>query len=250
MYCRAGQARCLVALGELDDAVAALDGSRTLVARLPGLALGWQLLHHEGAVDALTAARDEDWPARMAAFARWMRPGPERHWGIAGITGIGARVRARMGETEAALSLLARPVRALTMAPAWAPNYARTACEVAETLWLLDRRDHLAVVERALRDKALPADFRFPMTDSRLALARLCALDGRIAEARRWFDAARTVLDAQGARSLRAVVDHDEALMLVRAGDPAAAGRPADAAAAQFERLGMTGWSRRLALTI
>ena len=119
-------------------------------------------------------------------------------------------------------ALLARPVHALSLAPAWAPNYTRTACEVAETLWLLDRRDHLAVVERALRDKALPADFRFPMTDARLALARLCALDGRTDEARQWFDAARVVLDAQGARPLRAVVDHDEALMHLRAGDPAA----------------------------
>ena len=31
----------------------------------------------------------------------------------------------------------------------------------AETLWLLDRRDHLTGVESALRDKAVPADFRF-----------------------------------------------------------------------------------------
>ncbi len=249
VYCRAGQARCLVALGELDDAAAALDDSSALVARLPGLALGWQLLHHEGALDAMTAACDEDWPGRMASFERWLRPGPDRHWGIAGITSIGARVRARMGETGAALSLLSRPVRALTTAPAWAPNYARTACEVAETLWLTDRRDHLAVVERALRDTALPADFRFPMTDARLALARLCALDGRTGEARGWFDAARTVLDEQGARSLRAVVDHDEALMWARAGDPAAAA-PHAAAAEQFERLGMTGWSRRLARVV
>jgi hypothetical protein len=246
VYCRAGQARCLVALGELDAAAAALAGSHALVARLPGLPLGWQLLHHEGAADALTSARDEGWPERRAAFEPWMRPGPERHWGIAGITSIGARVRARMGETAAALSLLSRPVRALTTAPAWAPNFARTACEVAETLWLVDRRDHLAVVERALRDKALPADFRFPMTDVRLALGRLCALDGRTGEARRWFDAARSVLDEQGARSLRAVVDHDEALMCARAGDPAAAAPHAAVAAGQFDRLGMTGWSRRL----
>ena len=44
---------------------------------------------------------------------------------------------------------------------------------------LLDRRDHLRPVEAALRDKALPADFRFPAMDLRLSLARLCAVDGR-----------------------------------------------------------------------
>jgi hypothetical protein len=182
----------------------------------------------------------------MARFARWMRPGPERHWGSAGITSIGARGQARIGRTEAALSLLGQPVRALSTAPAWAPNYARTACEVAETLWLLDRRDHLAVVERALRDKALPADFRFPMTDARLALARLCALDRRTIEAVQWFDSARSVLDAQGARPLRAVVDHDQAVMHLRDGDPTAAAPWVAAAHAEFGRLKMTGWARRL----
>ena len=84
------------------------------------------------------------------------------------------------------------------------------------------------------------------MTDARLALARLGALDGRTDEARRWFDAARAVLDAQGARPLRAVVDHDEALMHLRAGDKAAATPYVAAARAAFDRLGMTGWIRRL----
>jgi DNA-binding SARP family transcriptional activator len=247
VYCRAGQARCQVALGAVTDARASLERSRRMVARLPGLALGWQLLHHEGAEDALTAAVDEGWPARMAAFARWMSPGPERHWGNAGILSIGARGWARIGRADRALPLLIRPVRALDLAQAWAPNYARTAHEVAETLWLLERRDHLAIVERALRDKALPADFRFPMTDSRLALGRLCALDGRTADAAWWFDAARDVLDAQGARPLRAVVDHDHAVMSLRVGHRRAAARWVDAAAGAFDRLGMSGWSRRLA---
>ena len=92
VYSRSGQARCLVALGRLTEATAALEHSRQLVARLPGLPLGWQLLHHEGAEDAMTAALDEGWPERMSSFARWMSPAPERHWGSAGITSIGARV--------------------------------------------------------------------------------------------------------------------------------------------------------------
>ena len=85
------------------------------------------------------------------------------------------------------------------------------------------------------------------MTDSRLALGRLCALDGRASDAAWWFDAAREVLDAQGARPLRAVVDHDQAVMHLRAGDRAAAARGPTPPPAEFERLGMTGWTRRLA---
>jgi hypothetical protein len=95
----------------------------------------------------------------------------------------------------------------------------------AETLWLLDRRDHLPMIEAALRDKALLGDFRFPMMDARLALARLCALDGSHDEASRWFANARTVLDAQGARPLRAIVDYDEALMHRRPAAPTPPGR-------------------------
>jgi hypothetical protein len=246
VYCRAGQARCQVALGEVTEAVTLLAQTRQMIARLPGLALGWQLLHHQGAEDALAMALDEGWPQRMEGFAPWMVPAPERHWGSAGIAGIGARVWARMGQTGSALALLARPIRALRMAPPWAPNYTRTACEVAETLWLLNRRDHLAVVESALRDKALPADFRFPMTDARQALARLCALDGRLAEAHRWFDEARAVLDAQKAHPLRAVVDHDEALMHLRRKERTAAAPYLHSGDAAFEHLGMTVLTRRL----
>jgi hypothetical protein len=247
VYGRAGAARCQIALGELVEGVATLEQTRALLARLPGVTHGWQLLHHQGAEDALVMALDEGWEQRIREFGPWMARQPTEHWGSAAIDAIGARAQARKGHVGQAMALLARPVRALRLAPAWAPNYCRMACEVAETLWLLDRRDHLAVVESALRDKALPADFRFPMTDARLALGRLCALVGRTDEAARWFAEARDVLDAQRARPLRAVVDHDEALMWLRSGDAAAA-RPLVAAAdAAFRELGMHGWSRRLA---
>ena len=247
VYGRAGAARCQIALGELVDGVTTLEQTRALLARLPGVTHGWQLLHHQGAEDALVMALDEGWEQRIREFGPWMARQPTEHWGSAAIDAIGARAQARKGHVGQAMALLARPVRALRLAPAWAPNYCRMACEVAETLWLLDRRDHLAVVESALRDKALPADFRFPMTDARLALGRLCALVGRTDEAARWFAEARDVLDAQRARPLRAVVDHDEALMWLRSGDAAAA-RPLVAAAdAAFRELGMHGWSRRLA---
>lgn len=213
IYCRAGQARCQIALGDLDAGRATLAVVRGLVARAPELPLGWQLLHHQGAEDALVMARDEGWERRVAEFEPWTRPGPGQHWGTAAIAGIAARNHAHLGRVGRAMGLLARPVRALRQAPAWAPNFARTACEVAETLWLLDRRDHLAVVESALREKALPSDFRFPMTDARQALARLCALDGRPGEAARWFDRARTVLTEQGSLPMLAIVDRDEERM-------------------------------------
>jgi len=177
---------------------------------------------------------------------------PVLRWARAPMRAGYARTAAHLGLAERAMAMLAPAVRALTRAPAWTLNYTRTASDTVETLWLLDRRDHLRPVETALRTKALPADFRFPMMDLRLSLARLCALDGRLDEADHWFAQAREVLDEQGAGPLRAITDFDQALMRIRAGHPGQARPALDAAAAQFRRIGMTGWLRRaedLALT-
>ncbi len=144
----------------------------------------------------------------------------------------------------------------LERAPAWAPNYSLIACHAALTLWNLERTDHIEVIERNLREKVVAPDFRYPMRDGRLALARLCALQGRYEEAADWFAKARKVLDEQGARPLRAIVDYDEALMYHRraeAGDPSTSLRASkeraapllDAALQQFRELGMSGWIRR-----
>lgn len=56
------------------------------------------------------------------------------------------------------------------------------------------------------------------MADLRLALARVIAVQGRLDESAQWFDPARQVLDAQRARPLRAIVDHDHGLVEIRMG--------------------------------
>ena len=140
--------------------------------------------------------------------------------------------------------------------PAWASNYTFMACLAALTLWNLERTDHIEVIERNLREKVIAPDFRAPMFDGRLSLARLSALQGRYDEAVEWFAKARAVLEEQGARPLRATVDYDEALMYHRRGekgDPSTWLRASkeqaapllDAALAQFRELGMTGWTKR-----
>src|SRR5262249_10204447 len=104
------------------------------------------------------------------------------------------------------------------------------------------------IIERNVREKVVAPDFRYPMMDGRLALARLCALQQRYDEAVEWFAKARMVLDEQGARPLRAIVDHDEALMYARHGAPRDRERALpllDAAVEQFRALDMPGWIRR-----
>src|SRR5262249_22606075 len=116
-----------------------------------------------------------------------------------------------------------------------------------------ERTDHIKLIEHNLLEKVVTPDFRYPMMDGRLALARLCALQQRSDEAAEWFAKARTVLDEQGARPLRAIVDYDEALMYARRDTPSDRERAApllEAALAQFRALGMPGWIRRAEATL
>jgi len=246
VHCRASIARSRAALGELEAARAALAEAQELAGRIPDWGWSWERIHVAGALDALTLATADDWERMHAVFGELVGvDDPVPRWARAPMRAGYARTAARLGRPEQAMAMLAPAVQALARAPAWALNYTRTASDTVETLWVLDRRDHLQPVEAALRGKALPADFRFPMMDLRLSLARLCALDGRPDEADHWFAQARLVLDEQGARPLRAVADFDQALMYVRAGRPGQARPALDAAATQFRRIGMTGWLRQ-----
>jgi tetratricopeptide (TPR) repeat protein len=246
-YCRGCLARCHIALGQLEAGRDGLTETQAVADRIAAGPWGWQLIHAIiGTADELVVATDEGWEevlrlvedvsATRGQFVRWAQS-----------TFVAGRARtyARLGQPDRALELLSAVLPALQRAASWGWTYLRTVCDAAETLWLLDRRDHLPVIEAALRDNALPPDFRFPMKDARLALARLCALDGRHDDASRWFAEARVTLDAQGARPLRAIVDFDEALMHRRAGRPDQARPLLEAAVDQFSRLGMTGWLRR-----
>lgn len=116
-----------------------------------------------------------------------------------------------------------------------------------EILWRTGGHVHLDTIERCVREKTLGPDFRFPDTDARLSLGRLCALSARWKEAQSWFAKARAVLEEQGARPLRAITDLDEAWAMLRrdaCGDRARALVLLEAAAEQFEAIGMPGWVR------
>jgi DNA-binding SARP family transcriptional activator len=246
VHCRGSIARALAALGDMGSAQAALAQTHDLARRIPGSGWGWERIHVEGARDALTLASGEDWAGMQAVLDELMSTeDPVPRLARACLTAACARTAAHLGQSARAVALLALPIQALSRAPAWALNYTRVASDTAETLWLLDRRDHLRSIEAALRLKALPADFRFPMMDLRLSLARLCAVDGRVEEAVHWFGQARSALEEQGAGPLRAITDFDQALMHARLGRRASACPLLEAAAGQFQRIGMSGWLRR-----
>jgi tetratricopeptide (TPR) repeat protein len=233
-------------LGEFVQSQEARRRGSALAERLPEEQIATVFL--VGAEDEWRMAMDEGWDAPMENVGPGMGQGAVRAHYRASVDASIARRHARMGRCEPAMRRLAAVLPAIERAPAWAENYVKIACDAAETLWLIQRTDHIEIIERNLRQKVIEPDYRYVMMDGRLALARLCALQGRYDEARAWFAKARTVLDEQGARPLRAIVDYDEALMYARRGapgDPERARPLLDAALRQFRSLGMPGWIRR-----
>lgn len=205
---------------------------------------------------ALAAARYE---MRLAVDEGWedllrhddallQQPSVADSWALAAIQAAGARLFAHLGRAEEALSPLRALPGALERAPSWAGSYTALTCATAATMWLLGCTDQIDVVEHNVREKIVLSDFRWPMEEGRLSMARLCALQGRHDEATAWFAQARSVLDEQGARPLRAITDYDEALMYARrAGtDDRERAQPLlEAALVQFRAIGMPGWIRR-----
>jgi class 3 adenylate cyclase len=241
--CMGFAAACQIALGDLSGGRASLDRGQELVARL---GLTSQLLYPE---EHLSVAMNGGWE-KVASILQSLAatPRPPLAWAMGFVYAALSRIAALEGRDDEALRLLGLLVPWLQLAPAWTVGFPLLPAHAAETLWLLERLNHAPVIERALRDKVVTPDFRAPMVDGRLALARLCAVQGRHDEARSWFTQARGVLAEQGARPLLAIADFDEALMYTRIDGPGDAERAKvliDRAQQGFVELGMAGWSTR-----
>jgi len=239
-------ARCMNVLGELAEARVAHERGVALTARLPGPSLHAQQL--VAAAGEMSIAHGGALKSTLAGVEALLRTdAPEIRWARATVLGAGASAFARAGREGEALATLARALPAIQRTPAGETNLPSVICDCAWALWILGRTDHIDVIERNLREKVVVPDFRYPMRDGRTALGRLCALQGRYDEAIRWFAEARGVLEEDGARPLRAIVDYDEALMYARRGadgDRERALPLLDAAMRQFSEIGMTGWAR------
>jgi class 3 adenylate cyclase/tetratricopeptide (TPR) repeat protein len=246
--CSAQVSRSQTARGEFAEADRWYQRGMALAARVGGASnadLQLATARYERAVIS-----GEGWENLFADAAAQtaLQPPPQDRWAFAGFRAGVARGFAWMGWADPALAQIAELVAPLDLATGDTGVYCFIACTAAETLWLLDRRDHIDTIERNLREKTIQPDLCWINVDSRLSLGRLCALQGQHEEAARWFADARVVLEEDGARPLRAIADYDEALMYARraaAGDRERALPLLDAALTQFQEIGMTGWLRR-----
>src|SRR5262249_46956064 len=178
-------ARSHLALGELAAADAAYQRGRLLAARLTRRSMF--TLQLDAYDDERREASGEGWAQGLEQFAAPARePIPEDRWALAAIRAAAARAYASQGQPDGALALVEAALPALERAPASAGNYTRVACTAAEALWRIGRTDFSHVIERSLREKIVPSDFRYPMVDARLALAWVCALTRRHGEASEW----------------------------------------------------------------
>ncbi len=241
----ANAARCQLALGDFAAAKQTLKAAEAIGVRPTG-GYGLTILSVR---DDMRVATDERWEEASTEVEPLLEHAyPDQYWALAALRAGVARAYARTGRRDDALKLVPRVCDALNRAGASAQNYPRIACNVAEVLWLLENTAEIESIELNIREKVLQPDFRYPMVDARLSMARLAALRHRFDDAASWFVEARAVLDAQGARPLRAIVDYDEALMYFRRrtdGDRERGLPLLEAALVQFREVGMTGWIRR-----
>lgn len=249
---RAFQAACLISLGEFTAARSQLALASQIARRLPPNNAAYVQI---GAREREFAwALDTGWDALGEEVDRILGEGMPlpTGWGAFAMITASARTKARLGSKTRALQLVELALPAIDKGECGLGNYPRLIGNAAWALWESDTATWAARIEANLIRKVIAPDFRSSMVDARLSVAHLCAVQGRIDEASDWFAKARVVLEEQGARPLRAICDHDEALALVRhsrkTGVPLERERVLALLAealAQFEDIGMTGWIER-----
>lgn len=241
---RCTEARCLNALGRFEESDAAFARGVGLLRRLVGPSI---MAGHLLSVDEeRSAAIGDDW-GQFRVDVSDVMDHRALNWYSVSLRVSAARTLAHLGSTDQAMEHLVPALPAIDAAPAWSENYVRIIHSAAEVHWVASRDDHAALLERNAREKLLAPDFRYPMTDLRLTLARLVAVQGHLDEAAEWFDRGREVLDGQHALPLRAIVDHDQGVLEARMGHANAAHTLFTLAHDQATSLGMHGWARAAA---
>jgi hypothetical protein len=149
------------------------------------------------------------------------------------------------GRHDDARTMVDGVLEVLPSAPPTIVSTNRMVADVVAACWLSQDDRNLPLLADAVRRTLVEPDFRCPMTEPRHVQARLLGLGGEVEGARRWFADARTVAVEDGLRPLQAIIDHDEALLLLRSGRVTEAAPLLDAATRRAKLLGMVGWVRR-----
>ena len=241
-------ARCLTLLGRHDEADAALARGLTFVDRIPersnaafqALAAHWLIAFVRG------DRADRTELELLAEIAQ----SPDTRWASLAVVAANGLASARAGGEQLALEEIGQTVVGIELAPGYAPNYGFLACTAVHALWVLDRTDHLETIEANLRAKVIEPGLRYPEVVPELALAQVCALTGRVDEARDWVTMAYAVVEEQATPPLQVHIAGFEAEWELRRGadgDPDRFRKAIARARACCDDPAMAPWLTRLA---
>ncbi|MFN8514998.1 MAG: AAA family ATPase [Thermomicrobiales bacterium] len=223
-----------------------LAQSRSLTARLGTM----HRLHFAPvAVESMLAYFFEgDWAA-LAASTRRFGDAPLARQGSVGFASaaLGAMNVLRAGDESAARRLLAGLAQVHAAIEPTDYMYSSTFDRACSVIWELAATEYAEQYHRLAHALIARNDSRGMVNAYERDVALMAALLGHHEESSDYFARARVTLDAAGHRTMRAIVDYDEALALTRANSPDHARIAAllDAALDQFTALGMVGWEAR-----
>lgn len=191
---------------------------------------------------------DVDW-GRLAQTFTQIATDPQTARSVMGLTAANFAVlnQLRAGNPTEARRLLALLTPVLQRLPATTYLYNGGVDRAATAVWELEAVE-FAATYRQLALALLAAGFAgSPYRSNALIVARMAALAGDRVEAVAYFARARQAAESGGQRPLRAMIDYDEALALVRSSSPdrAQVDSLLDAALAQFKALAMKPWEQR-----
>jgi len=240
-------AGCQLVLGEVALAQQTAQRAREMVARL-GLIHRLRVVVEVGWPSAMAYYLDGDWPALAAAASQFVeRPEAARSPLGFFVAANAANNHSRAGNEAEARRIL---TALLAILPAMQPTmyvHNGTVNIAATTVWELGAVECAATCRELALDLIAAGIGGHFMGSHELTVARMAALLGEMPEASTYFLRARTELEASGRRPLRAIVDYDEALALLRTHsiDHARITLLLDAALQQFRTLGMEAWLKR-----
>lgn len=238
-------ARTFVVLGRHEAADDALARGFELLPRLPPESNpAFQLL---AAAQCLTFVRGVPISVTDIAALGDLAHNPSTRWASLAVDMVNAFAHSLAGEVDEAIAVLDRVVDGIERAPGWAPNYPLLTANAASTLVNTGRTDHAELIERNVRTKVLEPDIRYDIADARWSMAQLCAVTGRVDEARQWYAEAVRVLTEQGSVAMVVHVHHDEARFELHLGtDPERFRTALGAARAGCTHPAMAPWHPRL----
>lgn len=240
-----GLAKCRALLGDLQGAAEIARRVPEMVARL-GSGHRLHVIVHAAMNTVVGYYAGTDWGAIAREAVQFVARPEARRTPLGLVVAAFAALGKALGDDRRdAVAWTSTLVPILERSDPGMYNYKAAVDLVSAAIWHVELAP-LAPRLRAL-ERAAPAEIgALPTTCTELELARLAALEGDVDEAHTCFDAARRVFEARGQSPARAIVDHDEAVALLRArsADPGRARALLEQALEAFEALGMSPWIR------